>query len=289
MKCISRENNIIKLRDGRILGYAEYGNPRGKPIFFFHGWPSSRLQIGFLNEIAHRLNIRIIAPDRPGFGLSDYKKDRTLLDWPDDVLSIADFLKISKFAVIGQSGGGPYAAVCAYKIPHRLTKVGIIVGLGPTDIDGVLQGMGFFNSLSWKYYHKFPFLMELASSYLFLQAKKFFPFKPSFSFRAKSDQKLLSSAKLQQEFIRNRNEAFRQGKKGCYKDLKIYTDDWGFNLSDIKIKVYLWYADADKNVSLNMGKYYASQIPNSKLVIYPNEGHLIFNTHNEEILKSLID
>ncbi len=289
MKNIYRENNIVKLHDGRILGYAEYGNPDGKPLFFFHGWPSSRLQIRFLNSIAQRLNIRIIAPDRPGFGLSDYKYNRTLLDWPDDVIQVADHLRINKFAVIGQSGGGPYAAVCAYKIPHRLTKVGITVGLGPTDIDGVLQGMGFFNSLSWKYYHKFPILMELASSFLFLQAKKLFPFKPSFSFRAKSDQKLLSSSKLQQEFIRNRTEAFRQGKKGCFRDLKIYTDEWDFKLSNIKAKVFLWYGEDDKNVSVNMGKYYASQIPNSKLVIYPNEGHLLLNTHSEKILKTLID
>jgi len=131
--------------------------------------------------------------------------------------------------------------------------------------------------------------MELASSYLFLQAKKLFPFKPSFSFRAKSDQKLLASTKLQQAIFRNRSEAFRQGKKGCYHDLKLYTNNWGFKLSKIKAKVYLWYADADKNVSLKMGKYYASQIPNSKLTIYPNEGHLILYTHYEEILKTLID
>ncbi|MBI3954879.1 alpha/beta hydrolase [Candidatus Gottesmanbacteria bacterium] len=162
------------------------------------------------------------------------------------------------------------------------------MGLGPTDIDGVLQGMGFFNSLSWKYYHKYPFLMELASSYLFLQAKKLFPFKPSFSYRSKSDQNLLTSTKLQKAYSRNRSEAFRQGKKGCYHDLKLYINDWGFKLSDIKAKVFLWYGEDDKNVSVNMGKYYASQIPNSKLIIYPNEGHLILNTHYEEILKTLM-
>jgi pimeloyl-ACP methyl ester carboxylesterase len=285
---MSKENNILKLPDGRKLGYAEYGNPKGKPIFFFHGWPSSRLQIRSINDLAKNLNIRIIAPDRPGFGLSDYKNDRTLLGWPDDMVSIADFLKINKFAVIGQSGGGPYAAVCAYKIPQRLTKVAIVVGLGPTNIDGVLQGMGYFNALSWKYYNKFPILMNLASSLLFLQAKKIFPNKPTFSFKAKSDQILLTSPKLQQELTRNRIEAFRQGKKGCALELKLYTGNWGFRLSDIKTKVYLWYGAMDKNVSIEMGKYYASQIPNSKLIIFPDEGHLIFQKHAEEILNKMI-
>lgn len=288
MKDVFRENNILKLNDGRVLGYAEYGNPNGKPLFFFHGWPSSRLQLSPFNEIISNYDVRIIAPDRPGFGLSEYKKDRSLLDWADDVLSIAESLKIKKFAVLGQSGGGPYAAVCAYKIPQRLTKVGIAVGLGPTDINGVLQGMGFFNSLAWKYYHNFPFLMDLASSFLFLQTRKLFPVKLSYSFRAKSDQKVLSSLKLHKDMIRNRTEAFKQGKKGCAHELKLYTDDWGFKLTDIKANVYLWYGEDDKNVSIEMGKYYASQIPNSKLKIYPNEGHLILHTHHQEILKTLI-
>jgi pimeloyl-ACP methyl ester carboxylesterase len=68
-------------------------------------------------------------------GLSDYKKDRTILDWPDDVVELADALGIDKFPIEGISGGGPYAAACAYKIPDRLTACGIISGLGPMDLE----------------------------------------------------------------------------------------------------------------------------------------------------------
>lgn len=282
----SGENLIFKLADGRNLGYAEYGDIQGAPLFFFHGWPSSRLQAKVLDKEAKKLRIRIISPDRPGYGLSDFAPKRTLLSWADDVVELADSLQIKKFAVVGVSGGGPYAAACAYKIPARLTKVGIVVGLAPTDIEGVLMGMAFFNKLMWRYYHRFPFLMELSTSVAFLQARKYLPKRFSLSYRAKTDQQLLTS-EVKMDMTRTRGQAFRQGKRGCAMDLRLYTNDWGFDLKDIKAKVFLWYGGADKNVSLNMGKYYASQMPNSQLKVYPNEGHFIIKTHTAEILRTL--
>lgn len=285
----STENLVFQLKDGRKLGYAEYGDPKGTPLFFFHGWPSSRLQANVLDKTANELQVRIISPDRPGYGLSDYNPKRELLDWSDDIDELADSLNIKKFSVVGVSGGGPYAAVCAYKIPHKLIKAGIVVGLAPTDIEGVLMGMAFLNKLAWRYYHNFPFLMQLSASVAFLQARKYLPESFNLSYRSKADQAILKSTDVQKSIMRIRNEAFKQGKRGCAKDLQLYTHDWGFDLHDIKSKVFLWYGDADKNVSVNMGKYYASQIPNSKLVIYPNEGHFIIKTHANEIVKTLKD
>lgn len=276
------------LRNGKKIGYAEYGDLKGKPLFFFHGWPSSRLQAKITDKSAKKLGIRVISLDRPGYGSSEFAANRTLLNWPDIVEEVADKLRIMKFAVVGVSGGGPYAAVCAYKIPQRLTNAGIIVGLAPTNVEGVLQGMAFFNKLAWRWYHTFPFLMQISSSILLLQAKRLFPEKASFAYRAKADQKLLERASLRSDMIQNRSEAFRQGKKAAAMDLRLYTENWGFQLKDIKSKVLLWYGDADKNVSVKMGQYYATQIPKSKLKIYPNEGHMILATHAEEILIELI-
>lgn len=278
----------LRLPDGRNLEYEQYGDPRGRPLFIFHGWPSSRLQGERFDQIAKKEGIRIISPDRPGYGLSDFKKDRTLLDWPDDVTALADHLNIKKFAVMGVSGGGPYAAVCAYKIPQRLTKVGIVVGLSPTNIAGVLQGMAWPNRLTWRMYHLFPPFIALTSSVVFLYTKrKLISEKMVFQYAAKADKKLLESQTLQQELARNRREAFHQGKRGPAADLEIYTHDWGFRLGDIRANVFLWYGEDDKNVSIEMGKYYASRIPKSKLTIYPGEGHMISVTHAAEILRTL--
>ena len=282
-------SHVIKLKNGRKLGYSEYGDTKGKPTFYFHGWPTSRLQAQVNDQIAKKLHIRIISIDRPGIGLSEFQKNRTLLNWPDDVVELADQLKINKFAVMGVSGGGPYAAVCAYKISHRLTKAGIVVGLAPTYIPGLLDGMSWLSKIGWANYARFPILRTLSTLLHYINAKH----GPSFGFHrlmlgAKADKKIFSDAKVREMTRRSYQEAFRSGYKGVELDLKLYTNDWGFNLKDIKSKVFLFYGEVDQNVSLKMGKYYVSQIPNSKLTVYPGEGHLISRTHAEEILKTLI-
>ena len=281
-----KTENIITLSDGRKLAYAEYGDPKGKPLFYFHGWPGSRLRSGFYDKIATKLHIRIISPDRPGYGLSDYKKNRTLLDYPDDMVELADKLKIKKFAIVGVSGGGPYAAVCAYKIPERIAKAGIVVGLAPTHIPGNLDGMPLVYSFGWRYYSKLPLIAYIGSWYHSIEAKYFPTLFSKIMFLSKSDQKMIHE--VEKGLAVTSREAFRQGYKGPAKDLLLYTNNWGFDLRKIKAKVYLWFGEDDKNVPLVMGKYFAKQIPGSKLTVYPGEGHLISITHASEIFEELV-
>ncbi len=110
----------LQLRDGRRLGYVDYGDPAGRPVLLFPGVPGSRLQGHPDRSIAGALGVRLIGVDRPGYGLSDDKRGRTLLDWPDDVVTLADHLGLERFALLSISGGGAYAAACAWKIPERL-------------------------------------------------------------------------------------------------------------------------------------------------------------------------
>lgn len=122
---------VIRLADGRKLGYAEYGDPAGKPLMYFHGLPGSRLEAKLTEPTASRVKARVIGVDRPGYGLSDFKPQRALADWPNDVSELANALGLDRFAVLGVSGGGPYALACARKIPARLSAVGVVGGLGP--------------------------------------------------------------------------------------------------------------------------------------------------------------
>jgi pimeloyl-ACP methyl ester carboxylesterase len=133
-ECIMSHINIaktIRLRDGRTLAYAEFGEPSGKTLFYFHGGADCRLEARLLTKQAKQAGIRLIGVDRPGMGLSSFKAGRRLLDWPNDVVELADNLLIDRFAVLGVSGGGPYALACAHKIPDHLTACGIIAGEGP--------------------------------------------------------------------------------------------------------------------------------------------------------------
>lgn len=282
-----KENNTMVLKDGRKLGYAEYGDPKGKPLFFFHGWPGCRFRGHGFDKAAKKLGVRVISPDRPGYGLSTYKPNRKLLDWPDDVVELADYLELKKFAVAGISGGGPYAAVCAYKLPKKITKTGIIVGLGPSTIPGAFEGVSWMGRIGWENYARVPFLTHI-SALLYLLEVRYFPYFTSFVFRAKTDKDLLSSPEFKKDMLAISQEAFRQGSKGPALDLRIYTSDWGFKVKDISSEVLLWYGSDDRNVSLNMGTYYHSQIKKSKLTIYPNEGHLLLSKHAGEMLQKIM-
>src|SRR5438876_7760468 len=134
-------DKVLSLRDGRVLGYAEYDDPSGKPVFFFHGLPGSRRQRHPDDSIAIELGARIITLDRPGYGFSDFQPGRTLLNWPDDVAQLADALHIEQFAAIGLSGGGPYLLSCAHKMPERITSATVISGMGPVDHPEAMKGM----------------------------------------------------------------------------------------------------------------------------------------------------
>jgi pimeloyl-ACP methyl ester carboxylesterase len=138
--------NTIHLFDGRTLAYAEYGDPRGKPVFFFHGIPGSRL-FRPPDEVTARLEVRLITTDRPGSGLSSYQPGRRILDWPGEVAQLADHLGIEKFYAAGHSGGGPYALACAYALPGRVIAAASLCGAGPVDAEGASKNMTPINQL----------------------------------------------------------------------------------------------------------------------------------------------
>jgi pimeloyl-ACP methyl ester carboxylesterase len=131
----------LRLRDGRRLAYREYGASEGVPVFFFHGWPGSRLDFAPNEGAARDAGARVIAVDRPGIGESDPQPGRQVLDWPRDVSELADSLGVERFAVLGFSFGGPYARACAYVLADRVTRAGLVSCLGPIDDSNAKRGM----------------------------------------------------------------------------------------------------------------------------------------------------
>lgn len=189
---------------------------------------------------------------------------------------------------MGVSGGGPYVAACAYKVPERVIKAGIVVGLAPVDVAGNLDGMAIQGRIGWANYHRFPVLRFFASLGAAIQFKYIPSLGSKIAFPTKQDQDIYN------ESVKNKvgeesgiREAFRQGIRGPTTELRIYTDDWGFKIKDIKAKVYLWYGAKDKCVSLNMAKYYKVQIKNSELFIDPEGGHLSRYNYEDIILRKL--
>lgn len=297
MKKNEKYNQIITLKDGRKLGYAEFGIPEGKPIFYFHGHGSSRLEPRMYGFDDKQFKVRLISIDRPGRGLSDFKENRTILDWPNDVIELANKLNIQEFAVLGGSGGCPYALACALKIPERLTYCGIVSGLGPIELG--LEGMDKGKQKELKLAKNKPGL--LTKFYKIIE-KKIFKMKlqtqqeleKTFQKRSKNlpepDKNIMVNPSKLPLYVELMVEPFRQGVNGVVYDLKLISSDWGFNLKEIpsSIKVFLWHGELDNSVPVRMGRLICETIPNCTSKFYPNEAHLSTAINNiEEILDTL--
>ncbi|MFW9998766.1 MAG: alpha/beta fold hydrolase [Candidatus Hodarchaeota archaeon] len=232
--------------------------------------------------------VRIIGIDRPGFGLSDFQHKRRLLDWPDDIIELADHLGLNKFAVMGISGGGPYAAVCAYKIPQRLTCCGIISGIGP--INFPKKGMMLANRIGLFIGRWLPFLLKRitkAEMELFEDPKSI---EKMGEILPEPDRKFLDDDKFLKTFIEECKEGFRSGLDGAVLDNRIYSKSWGFDLNEISpdLQVYLWHGELDVNVPISTGKKMCELIPNCKGYFFPNEAHFsICLNHIDEIFGTL--
>jgi pimeloyl-ACP methyl ester carboxylesterase len=70
----------VVVGDGRRLAYEECGRADGHPVVCCHGNPGSRLVWSLFDETAQHHDVRLIAPDRPGFGQSEFQPDRSLPD-----------------------------------------------------------------------------------------------------------------------------------------------------------------------------------------------------------------
>lgn len=282
---VSKTDQILILSDGRRLGYAEYGDLKGKPVLVCHGWPGSRLGVNFMDHLANKLHVRLISLDRPGYGLSDPKRNRTILEWANDVEELIDQLKIKKIAILGISGGGPFAMACAYKIPEKITKIGIVSGMTPTNKE-TLVGMGKLWKVLIKQYAKTPFLANFVADLHYIESF-YFPKFFTKLYRARYDANIITE-EIMENIAISKREGFRSGIKGVASDLVLYSSSWNFSLSDIKKEIQLWYGEFDSVVPVAAGKYFSSKIPNAKLTIYPGEAHSVFLSHTEEILKSLL-
>lgn len=163
----SRDNQsqTLILPSGRTLGYASYGDPNGIPLLYFHGYPSSRLEASGLSPLASRLNIRLLALDRPGAGLSTYDPHRRVTDWPADVQAFATGLGLSRIAVLGVSGGGPYALACARLLPSdMLGAVGMLAGAPMWDRGVRTNGMPWYARITYLMATYWPWGLRVLSA-----------------------------------------------------------------------------------------------------------------------------
>jgi pimeloyl-ACP methyl ester carboxylesterase len=273
--------------DGRKLCYAEYGDSNGLPVFYFHGSPSSRLEPAMFGDDLKSTGLRIIAPDRPGIGLSDWQASRSFTDWTNDIVHLADHLGWPSFALLGNSGGGPYVAACAALIPERVKVAVVVSGAWRMDAPEVKANLPFVNRLFWVLARYFPLGLRLmltamrrsgstakSESTATSDSPSEKDLKRLHAMLPPPDVAALSAPGRMEATSAGVAEALRSGTKGAAWDARMYVRPFDFDHRRIRVPFRAFHGGLDRNVPLALVKTYVAAIPEATLKIWPEEGHL---------------
>lgn len=282
----------ITLPDGRVLAYADIGHATDFPVFYFHGFPGSRVEAGFSRHIAPEVGARVISVERPGYGKSSFHSDRNISDWPGDVVALADALGIDKFAILGVSTGGVYALACALQIPERLLNVGIACTPAPVDAIAIRREMDWLSRMGFHLAHDHSVLGELIlGRFLGLMVKYqtgLFLNLISLS-AAAADRDALKDPLFRDSVLASLREAYRAGHRGPFYDLHLVSRKWDFDLGHIKLPVHLWHGKADTVVPVAMGQYLFEQLADCQTYLLEGEGHFSLTVnYMEHALRTLM-
>jgi pimeloyl-ACP methyl ester carboxylesterase len=284
------EGNIA-VGDDRQIGFAEFGDPQGRAIFWLHGTPGARRQIPMEARVyAEENGIRLIGVDRPGIGSSTPFQYDTVFAFADDLRTIADTLGIEKMAVIGLSGGGPYTLACAAAMPERVVAVGVLGGVAPTmGSDAIKGGVMALGSMVAPALQVVGLPLRLAAVVLIRLIRPVAT--PALYAYARvspeADRRLLVRPEFRAMFLDDLLNGSRKQLAAPFADVIVFARHWGFALEEVKIPVHWWHGDKDHIVPFAHGQHVVDRLPDAQLYHLPGESHLAGLGRAEEILQTM--
>lgn len=281
------DNFTINIAAGRHLGFAEYGNRHGRPVLYFHGGLSSRIDARVTHKACSATGIRLLAIDRPGIGLSTVAHNRRMVEWPTDVAHFLDAVGIRTADVIGWSAGGPYALACARLIPERIGTVITVGGMIPVNQPGRVRELGLAaDRILFPLSRRSPKIAAMALRATQLAGRKLFYASMLRALTSPSDRALVASwpVKDATDFF---FEALRTGPDGTVEDYAILGGDWGFRLEDISKTVHVVQGVEDRLLPRDHAMELARGLPNSQLHWVKSAGHYVFHGQPESVLALL--
>ena len=289
-----------------VLGFAEFGHKDGYPLLHFHGYPSCRFG-GLDLEPFHRRksrHLRVFALDRPGIGLSTFQPNRRIMDWPADVREFARCMGLSRFAILGVSGGGPYALACARALPWKmLSAVGLLCSVGPWQAGA--SDHFFIKKVLKILSDNFPAgLSDLLTVYMELFERRLPKVMMKVATELKKREKHVGNLRLRrtemlpeetkaalQELMRLERylESFAQGPTGLVREIQLLMESWDFKVKSVAYNpIKIWHGTEDRHAPISMIRYVAERLPHAQFHEFEGEDHFSMAKHLEKILEELI-
>lgn len=245
------ETARVVLRDSRVLTYSEIGDPGGVPVLSCLGTPHSRIPHPEDHEVATAAGVRVIAPERPGFGRSDPAPGRTVDGWADDARQLLDALSVEAVAVVGASGGGPYAVATAAALPGRVTALALVSSGAPSTAP--VHGD----------------VVPLDEEGLVARGRQFERW-----LRDDPDAFFAAVGITRSDWwLRMLGEAFRQGHAAYVEDHLLNHSDWSPLLGRVGAPARVWHGELDDNIPLEAVTWMARQLPDATMTVVPGAGH----------------
>jgi pimeloyl-ACP methyl ester carboxylesterase len=285
------EGNIAVGED-RQIGFAEFGDPQGRAVFWLHGTPGARRQIPTEARVyAEHHNVRLIGVDRPGIGSSTPHQYPAIAAFAEDLRTIADTLGVDRMAVVGLSGGGPYALASAAGLPDRVVATGVLGGVAPfLGDEAITSGLMTLGA-------RLAPLLRLGGNPLRIGASLVIrAIRPVASsalelyalVSPEADRHLLTRPEFKAMFLDDLLNGSRKQLAAPFNDIILFTRDWGFRLDEVKVPVRWWHGDHDHIVPFSHGEHVVARLPDAELFHLPGESHLAGLGRGEEILSTLM-
>ncbi|OIB56434.1 alpha/beta fold hydrolase [Natrialba sp. SSL1] len=259
----------VSVDDGRTLSYAEYGSVDGRPVLFLHGTPGSRCFGRLFDTAARNRGVRLLAPDRPGYGNSSPWPERTLVDTGAVLEVVLEDAGISRADIVGFSGGGPHALALAATHSDLVGEVDIVSGTAPPS---------FSPSPPWTHRLLGALAMStptILSGLFRLQSWLVSRSAPSLvvsQYTTADEREALTAGEaelIKQDFL----EAVIP-PRGVITESALFTTDWDIPLADVDRSIRLWHGAEDENVPIDAARQLVDSIPNARLEIDATGGHL---------------
>ena len=278
--------STLALPDGRTLAYAEYGDPDGTPVFGFHGVIGSRLFWSLCDDAATDRGIRLVAPDRPGFGGSDFQRGRELLDWPVDVRALADHLGIDRFGVAGFSGGGPHALACAHSLPERVRGVSLVSAVTPPETRDHADPFNEAVLSATKSVPGFSAAAFAQSAWLADNARPWF--EASLVGTSAAPDRAVFDGPAGETLFEDAAEGFRHGSRGSAHDLPLVGSDWGFDPSELSHRIDMYHGRADETVNPDLARAFGDLLSDVDLSLTDDAHYSTYVNNRGDVLESAL-
>ncbi len=250
----------------------EYGDLKGLPVFALHGTPGSRLMFALSDHAARDRGLRLIAPERPGYGLSDYRHSATLFDHARDIATLAEALGFERFAIIGVSGGGPYAVAVAAALPRRVTLLALV---GPIADHGRQIRMSRGRRLLFGNLVRLPVALRA----IFFGLRNLLHLAPELAYRglmarvSQSDRAILARDDVKASLRAAVFEGLRPGIEVAVQDVTLFCAPWGLPLARVYASAVLWQGSDDSIVPPEAAYWLGRTLPNCRLDVIHGAGH----------------